>query len=679
MNEQEKKGEIMESLAKQAPSFDTEPKLATSDVILRAENVLQKKGVNTTWYNTCLTILSEWWPDLDTTKILISDIELRKFCKEKLGQKRKEVYEEVKRRIKVRKIELGDFSDVTWQEMVPQIASIQNFKTITETREVLVYRDGVYVPLGAQYIEKIIEKISKGSFSKNKIGEVVSAIGRETYVDLDQFDKDVDLLVCENGILNPVNGCLEPHTPEKLFRIKLPVRFDEKASCEAFIRFLNQVVVTSEDRSLLQEMFGNCLIKHYHYQKSFMLIGEGANGKSTILEVLKKMLGEENCCSATIQGLTQNRFASAQLHGKLVNIGSDLPKQSLNDTGTFKMLTGGDSIFAEQKFGRPFTFKNYAKLVFSCNQLPAVRDDTDAFYRRWIFIHFPNQFIGDSADPHLLSKLTTPEELSGILNWALGGLNRLNLKGGFGHSATTKEMREEYTRLSNPIKHFINNGVEFGSDYYISKDELFQHFVKFCNDNSLYGTRDKSIFGVQTTCWYGVRVLDVEPLHTKPNYSLENIGYSLENVGSSYAGQKEPLHTKPNYSLENIGDSYVKREKLLGLQGLHTETTSKDTQSENTAKKGIYSLENIGWSDKVVESSKVDIKLGKSYAIPATHATSSVLKGLKLLQDGSGNIKIDAIFAVLEALDIAEPERVFETFLSCGDLFRVSGSEVRFV
>src|SRR5207302_7003645 len=108
---------------------------------------------------------------------------------------------------------------------------------------------------------------------------------------------------------------------------------------------------------------------------------------------------------------------------------ADLPDNILKSAGTFKMLTGGDSIMAERKFGHPFLFKNYAKLMFSCNKVPEVQEDSDAFFRRWIIITFPNKFEGANDDRDMLSKLTTPEELSGIFNWALKGLKRLQQQG----------------------------------------------------------------------------------------------------------------------------------------------------------------------------------------------------------------------------------------------------------
>ncbi|MEM3379049.1 MAG: phage/plasmid primase, P4 family [Candidatus Bathyarchaeia archaeon] len=210
-----------------------------------------------------------------------------------------------------------------------------------------------------------------------------------------------------------------------------------------------------------------------------MLVGEGSNGKSTFLNLIKAFLGQQNVCGRSLQDLELNRLAKNDLYTKLANIHADLPDRALQSTGTFKMLTGHDLIAAE-KFLQTFNFLNYAKLLFSANKVPEANDDTSAFFRRWIIIVFPKVFTGSKANPYILEKLTTETELSGLLNMALKGLKRLLKTGQFSHSKTTEEVREDYVRKSSPIAAFVMNCIEIDADAFIEKKHLYAVFAEYC-------------------------------------------------------------------------------------------------------------------------------------------------------------------------------------------------------
>jgi len=202
----------------------------------------------------------------------------------------------------------------------------------------------------------------------------------------------------------------------------------------------------------------------------------------------------ENVSGKGLVDLETNRFAKASLFGKLANIYADLSDNTLQRTGTFKMLTGGDVIEAEKKFRDSFTFVNYAKLLFSCNKLPEVYDNTDAFFRRWVIITFPKIFKGDSCDPNILEKLTVPEELSGLLNIALEGLKRILENDGFSYSKATEEIREDYIRKSDPLAAFIMDCIEEDQSSILLKQQLYSLFAFYCRQNSLPAVNKDTFF-----------------------------------------------------------------------------------------------------------------------------------------------------------------------------------------
>jgi len=151
------------------------------------------------------------------------------------------------------------------------------------------------------------------------------------------------------------------------------------------------------------------------------------------------------------------------------------------------MLCGQDLIGAEIKFGKHFTFENHTKLLFSANKIPESSDDTTAFFRRWIIINFPNQFLPNDpkTDPNLIKKLTTEEELSGFLNWILDGLKRLIKNGKFSYNKSVEETRQQYIRSSNPVKAFVMDKITFDSEQFVPKQRIFQAFLDYCQKMKL--------------------------------------------------------------------------------------------------------------------------------------------------------------------------------------------------
>jgi len=181
--------------------------------------------------------------------------------------------------------------------------------------------------------------------------------------------------------------------------------------------------------------------------------------------------------------LEYSRFASSRLDGKLLNIYADLPSRSMDSTGMFKMLSGGDAIPAEKKFKDSYSFVNFARLVFSANKPPEITDeDSYAFWRRWIIISCHNEFPENDpkTDPDILSKLTTESELSGFLNLALNGLERLLTNSKFSYSKTVDETQSYYLRASDPVFAFVEGCCELDFNAVTSKDDLFEAYKDYC-------------------------------------------------------------------------------------------------------------------------------------------------------------------------------------------------------
>lgn len=373
------------------------------------------------------------------------------------------------------------------KRLVDDLLAEYHFATLIDTHEILIYRNGIWKLRGREFIEReCLHRVSDPELlTKYKVDEIIAHIEWATYCDRSIFNNDKWTINLKNGLLHVRNGELKPHAPQFLSSIRIPIEYDPHADCPRIKQFLIEVL-KPEDIPVMAELFGYCLIPDYSIQRAFLLIGDGANGKSTLLNLLREFVGKDNCAGVPWHALELDRFAKSALEGKLVNIFADIPSQSLNRTGSFKMLTGGDAIGTERKFKGYFTFNNYARLVFSANKPPRVFDeDSYAFWRRWIIIDFPNEFTGDNADKRLLAKLTTKEELSGLLNLALNGLKRLLEQQDFSYIKSVEEVAETYQKAADPVYAFLQDVCEGDPEGWLGKDELYQSFKKYCRTNNI--------------------------------------------------------------------------------------------------------------------------------------------------------------------------------------------------
>lgn len=182
------------------------------------------------------------------------------------------------------------------------------------------------------------------------------------------------------------------------------------------------------------------------------------------------------------QPRARDRFSTSQLHNRLANVCADLPNTKLPETGTFKKIADGDAIQGEHKYCESFQFRAYAKLLFSANKLPDIPSDVEAFLVRWLLIQFPNEFLQDNPkrDPELSMKLTTAEELSGILNWALQGLQRLLQNKKFTISETLEELEESWEILADTVKAFADRCISMEPMRAERVDKVYSAYEAFC-------------------------------------------------------------------------------------------------------------------------------------------------------------------------------------------------------
>ena len=372
----------------------------------------------------------------------------------------------------------------------------RGFQVTKDNKEIYRYNGGYYDPDGEDFIRDIAQITLKERCKEHYLNEVISWVKTNSFFHIDRgdFDQNLNFVNLENGIYDIQKKQLIEHDQSKLFISQLPVKYDPTADCPKIKQFIHEIIY-DDDISTLQEFIGFCLYRKYLFHRACMFIGDGKNGKSTLLKLIMTFLGENNVSNKELQDLIYNRFSLAKLYGKHANICGDLSDRALQNPGRFKILTGQDRIDAEEKFKGSFEFVNYAKLLFSTNKLPKSDDESYAFYRRWILISFPNVFEGDKCDPNILDKITTDQELSGLLNWAIEGLQRLLANGEFSYGKTVEDVANQYKTLSDPVYAFCNEFLKCEMNEYILKEDLRQRYYEWCEKNKLPKTPMNTLTG----------------------------------------------------------------------------------------------------------------------------------------------------------------------------------------
>ena len=404
-----------------------------------------------------------------------------------------------------------------------EIKKKYNFAALS-SKELLYYNNGVYASGGEIVIEKEAEIICGYSLCNKELNEIKGHIIRSCYRSREDFDKDLNIINMKNGLYNINTGEFREHSPDYLSMIQIPVIYDSKAKPKLFGKFLSEVIYSTEIRTAI-EMVAYTFLRDNPYEIINILFGYGGNGKSVFTGVLTSIHGPQNVSNVPLRAMIRDPFALSDLEGKSVNIDTELSSTSIEDTAVMKKLTGRQSIRIQRKHQRAYDTVLHAKLFFNANKIPMTYDTSDAFFRRYCIISFPNNFE-TKDDPDLIKKLTTDEELSGIFNILMIALRRIlkNNRGVFTNAKTTHERREKYELALNPIGSFIELAIAEGSTELdkVIKDDLYRVYTRFCKEKRLaieskenFGKILKKQFrfqdgressGLRRTIWKGVKL-----------------------------------------------------------------------------------------------------------------------------------------------------------------------------
>ena len=391
------------------------------------------------------------------------------------------------------KKEIEDNDNQINQTIEQQLQSKYHFKSMIDNKEIWYYdsKKGIYLKDATWIIEQECIR-DNPDVKTTQVNDIVNRITWLNYTTRSEFDKDIDWICCKNCMVNIITGETKEHSPDNMATIQVPQTYLklQKTPCirtpQKILKFLHDVIPSWEDVETVLDFWAYCLYRGLPFHKWLLFNGSGRNGKSVTTELITRFLGHDNVSNEELDRILDNTYASANLYGKLANIDSDLSSETLKKTGKLKKLTGNDWIIAEQKFKTAFQFKNGSKFIFSANRMPITPDTTDAYFARIIMISFPNQYI-NNADPYLIEKLSTPEEMSLLFLLLIERLPRV-LQNGISTKKTDDIIQYNYTKYkesSDPIGLFRELSIKKNKGWFQTKDEVYEAYERFCTAKNL--------------------------------------------------------------------------------------------------------------------------------------------------------------------------------------------------
>lgn len=331
-----------------------------------------------------------------------------------------------------------------------------------------IYKNGAYED-GLKKIEYEMLKLIP-DLSAAKRSEVLNYI--DVLLQNNTDAASANLIAFRNGVLNIDSMDLMPFSPDYVITNRIDFNYNPDAKSDLLDHTLDRLACNDVAiRALLEEMAGYCFYRRNELRKAFILIGDKANGKSTYIAMLQTMLGDVNTASLDLKELSE-RFKTAELFRKLVNLGDDIDDDFIGNTAIFKKLVSGDRLSAERKGQDPFEFCNYSKFIFSANVLPRVKDKTGAVLDRLVVIPFNAHFSKSDSDyrPYIKYELCQEDAIEYLILLGIKGLKRVLENRAFTSSDKVEANLTEYNELNNPILLFFKE---------IKPEELCRETVEY--------------------------------------------------------------------------------------------------------------------------------------------------------------------------------------------------------
>jgi putative DNA primase/helicase len=352
-----------------------------------------------------------------------------------------------------------------------------------------IYNEAAECPKGEGQLE--LAKWAVKSQSSNAFGNIKARASERLSISIERFDTDDEKLNCLNGLVDLETGALIEHSSDQLLMKRAEVNYVSGAGSETWFRFINDIFLGDMDviqfmqRSLGYSLTG--LTKDHHL---FIAYGRGANGKSTLFEVILEIMGGyarmmeiDVLLNTNDKGNVRVLEQQGRLKGNRLAIASEVPSNKRFSEEIVKRLTGADTLTGAKLRGDSYEFKPTHKIWIQCNHLPAAKDASYGFWRRPIVIPFNAKFNGDRVDKELRQKLLAERE--GIFAWLVEGA-RMYLEDGLGKiPQACIEATKQYRSDNDELQRFIDERLDKEVGGRIGAADMYAEYGKWCEKEGI--------------------------------------------------------------------------------------------------------------------------------------------------------------------------------------------------
>lgn len=318
------------------------------------------------------------------------------------------------------------------------------------------HRLGCWVDGGEREVARRVVQLLSERFRPSHLANVLAVFAaREPTLSHEQPEQWVNV---HNGLLDWRTGQLAPHDPAVASTYQLTASWNAGATCPTVDAWLAEVVEV-DVIPLVWEVIGMCVYGGEPFHRAVLLTGPGRNGKGTLLRLIKRLIGWRHVSAVTLQALGEDRFMAAELFGKVANLAGDLDARAVLRSDIFKMVTGGDTLAAQRKYGQPFTFANNATMLFAANEPPGSADHSLGYSSRWIVVPFRRITLAPGAEDKTLEGRMALE-LDGVLVSAIGGLRRALARGEYARPPSVEIETAWFRRAADPLRRFADDCLE---------------------------------------------------------------------------------------------------------------------------------------------------------------------------------------------------------------------------
>lgn len=365
-----------------------------------------------------------------------------------------------------------------------------------------IYENGVYRRNEKSINRKIIEIYPKATTRMQKeVKSYLLTMAPEVQL------KYENVINFRNGLFDLRTNQIILHSPKYFTINQINVNLNTNpVKVVAVDKFLDRITCDNcERKNAILQMIGYSMTSSVEMQKAFVLYGKTAgNGKSTLLEIIEKLIGRENVSHVTLQDFVSNRFSVSEIKGKLVNIVSEMTKEFLKDSSVFKQIVTGDTINVEEKFKDRHTIKPYAKHIFTANELPKVADTSNGYFRRLFIIPFEAVFTETEKSNFNFNELVTQQALEYLAAISLKEYIKAIRKNKFSNEEESKNIIETYKMDSNTVIAYLYDKDRMRcllrSGRVRKRNEVFADYINYCKDSGyIHKGRNKFYEEVEAT------------------------------------------------------------------------------------------------------------------------------------------------------------------------------------